>query len=158
MQRERKTKTFSDHMIRLKQDFISVYRNVTRVCVVSVARNIPQVVRGVRGNVGLLEHTIQLSRNLFLSSACMPQDELCLLSPTFAPLFFYVGKLSIDVPLAWDLSRPVKISVSDVLGVVRVRDHHESMTAEVSERDLVSCGMWDHRGKTNVGVRPITSC
>lgn len=61
----------------------------------------------------------------------MLQDELCLLSPTFAPSFFYVGKLSIDIPLAWDLSKPVKILVSDVLGVVRVRDHHESMTAEV---------------------------
>lgn len=61
----------------------------------------------------------------------MPQDELCLLSPTFAPSFFYVGKLSIDFPLAWDLSRPVKIAVTDVLGVVTVQDHQESMTAEV---------------------------
>lgn len=61
------------------------------------------------------------------------QDELCLLSPTFAPSFFYVGKLSIDIPLAWNFSRPIKILVSDVLGVVRVRDH-ESMTAEVRKK------------------------
>lgn len=62
------------------------------------------------------------------------QDELCLLSPTFAPSFFYVGKLSIDIPLAWNFSRPVKMAVSDVLGVIRVCDHG-SMQAEVKMYD-----------------------
>lgn len=65
------------------------------------------------------------------------QDELCLLSPTFAPSFFYVGKLSIDIPLAWNFSRPVKMAVSDVLGVIRVCDHG-SMQAEVRTHDTVS--------------------
>ncbi len=67
--------------------------------------------------------------HIHLDVSRAPKDELCLLSPTFAPSFFYVGKLSIDIPLSWDLSRPVKLVVSDVLGVVRVRN--ESMTAEV---------------------------
>ncbi|CAM9710976.1 unnamed protein product [Pylaiella littoralis] len=70
-----------------------------------------------------------LQAKITLSDLHFKTDELRLLSPTFAPSFFYVGKLSIDIPLALNFSRPVKIKVSDVLGVVRVRDH-ESMTAE----------------------------
>lgn len=62
----------------------------------------------------------------------MPQDELCLLSPTFAPSFFYVGKLLIDIPLAFNLGRPLKITVSDVLAVLRAGGHVD-MTPEVSE-------------------------
>eukprot|EP00752_Nemacystus_decipiens_P001758 g1699.t2 len=88
-----------------------------------------------------------LQAKITLSDLHFKTDELCLLSPTFAPSFFYVGKLSIDIPLAWDLSRPVKIMVTDVLGVVRVRDHHESMTAEGVRKSI----------SANVHVKAILS-
>lgn len=61
--------------------------------------------------------------------ALVHQDELCLLSPTLAPTFFYVGKLSVDIPLSFNLARPVKITVSDVLAVLRVGGH--GVTPEV---------------------------
>eukprot|EP00903_Cladosiphon_okamuranus_P005340 g5337.t1 len=88
-----------------------------------------------------------LQAKITLSDLHFKTDELCLLSPTFAPSFFYVGKLSIDIPLAWDLSRPVKIIVTDVLGVVRVQDHLESMTAEEVRRSI----------SANVHVKAILS-
>lgn len=59
-----------------------------------------------------------------------PQDELCLLSPAIAPSFFYVGKLTVDIPLAFNLARPVRVIVSDVLAVVKVGGHR-SMSPEV---------------------------
>lgn len=65
------------------------------------------------------------------------QDDLCLLSPTLAPTFFYVGKLSVDIPLAFNLARPVKITVSDVLAVLRVGGH--GMTPEVKRLNCIEC-------------------
>ncbi|CAM9600860.1 unnamed protein product [Ectocarpus sp. 4 AP-2014] len=87
-----------------------------------------------------------LQAKITLSDLHFKTDELCLLSPTFAPSFFYVGKLSIDIPLAWNFSRPVKMAVSDVLGVIRVCDHG-SMQAEDARRSI----------SANVHVKAILS-
>lgn len=54
------------------------------------------------------------------------QDELCLLSPTFAPKVVYVGKMSVDIPLAFNFARPLKITVADVMVVVKVGTDHIS--------------------------------
>lgn len=80
------------------------------------------------------------------------QDELCLLSPAFAPSVFYVGKLSVDIPLAWNFSRPVKIAVSDVLALVRVSEH-ERMTPEVGEGIDHGCN-WKYRSRLDVRTTP----
>ncbi|CAM9169048.1 unnamed protein product [Ectocarpus fasciculatus] len=87
-----------------------------------------------------------LQAKITLSDLHFKTDELCLLSPTFAPSFFYVGKLSIDIPLAWNFSRPVKMAVSDVLGVIRVCDHG-SRQAEDARRSI----------SANVHVKAILS-
>ncbi|CAM9577211.1 unnamed protein product [Scytosiphon promiscuus] len=76
-----------------------------------------------------------LQAKITLSDLHFKTDELCLLSPAFAPSVFYVGKLSVDIPLVWNFSRPVKMAVSDVLALVRVGEH-ESMTPEAMRKSI----------------------
>lgn len=59
----------------------------------------------------------------------MLQDKLCLLLPTFAPKLVFVDKVSLDIPLGLNTSRPLKINVSDVMVLIKVCS--EGITAQV---------------------------
>lgn len=69
---------------------------------------------------------IQHSFLCLVVCSVFPQDELCLLSPTFSPKMVFVGKMSVHIPLGFNLSRPVRITVSDVMVIAKVGADHLS--------------------------------
>ncbi|CAM9157071.1 unnamed protein product, partial [Laminaria digitata] len=106
----------------------------TRYCLLPMTSFIERKVNDICGRWldGFTKNNVDISlleAKITLSDLYFKTDELCLLSPTFAPSFFYVGKLSIDIPLTFNFSKPVKVAVSDVLAVVTVGGH-QTMTPE----------------------------
>ncbi|CAM9361061.1 unnamed protein product, partial [Discosporangium mesarthrocarpum] len=50
-----------------------------------------------------------------LSNLSINPDELCMFAPTFAPRTIHVGRFHVDFPLSLMLTRPVKVTVSEVM-------------------------------------------